>query len=126
MSLNLYIFTMWICIHKGENRNLKSIPQLSDQKPCIEIWYTSSLRKENKSSYKSIKMSGYIRVYIFLLNGANKENTILQEKLYAGMGWGAWLMSWITGTADVSPIPLFKELISKVCELMYRCTLASV
>lgn len=71
-------------------------------------------------------MSGYIRVYIFLLNGANKENTILQEKLYAGMGWGAWLMSWITGTADVSPIPLFKELISKVCELMYRCTLASV
>lgn len=45
MPLNLYRFTMWICIHKGENRDLKRIPQLPDQKSGIKIWYSSSLKK---------------------------------------------------------------------------------
>jgi len=44
-----------------------------------------------------------------------------------GMGWGAaQQMSWFTGTVEVSYIPLFKELICKGWELMYRCTLVSV
>lgn len=74
MLQNLYKLTMWICIHKSENRNLKRIPQLSDQKSCVKIWYTSSLRKQNKAdSFKLIKTtSGYIYAYICHFKCANK------------------------------------------------------
>lgn len=72
--LESYRPTMWICIHKGENRNLKCIPELSDQKSCIKIWYASSLRKQNKADrFKLIKTtSGYIYAYICQLKRANK------------------------------------------------------
>lgn len=78
---------------------------------------------------------------------ANKQNAgrnislaaISQGKLYTlilslwggkeegGRGGGeAQQMVWITGNVDVSYIPLFKELICKVWELMCGCTLVSV
>lgn len=43
-----------------------------------------------------------------------------------GPGWEQLgKVFWILGTAEASDTPLSKELICKVWELMYRCTLVS-
>lgn len=139
MSLNFYRFTMWICIHKGENGNLKRIPQLSDQKSCVKIWYTSSLRKYKQTVFILIKTTlEYIHVDICHLKASKQTNemvaeiflqqlfcscfgSVRREEGQAGEQQGR-CSNVLTLQALQKYHTVLKELICKVRELTYRCT----
>lgn len=40
--------TVWIGVDKSENRNMKCIPQLLDQKSCVQVRYPLSLKARLK------------------------------------------------------------------------------
>lgn len=94
MPLSLYRFTMWICIHKSENRNLKRIPQLPDQKSCIKIWYASSLKKEKKSRWFYINWNNIWLHMCLYLPFKSKQTKCWQEHFSSSCFVGKVLCSY--------------------------------